>query len=55
MLKGVPLADAFLTIASIDPCFSCTERFIVLKDLRNNEVKTLSLIDGRKYILKAST
>lgn len=28
MLKGTPLADAPLTIASIDPCFSCTDRLI---------------------------
>ncbi len=33
MLKDASLADAPLTIASIDPCFSCTDRiFIVRKD-----------------------
>lgn len=31
MLKGVMLADAPLTIASIDPCFSCTDRIVVLR------------------------
>jgi len=30
MLRGVDLADAPLTIASIDPCFSCTDRAIVI-------------------------
>jgi Ni,Fe-hydrogenase III large subunit/Ni,Fe-hydrogenase III component G len=29
MLRGAPLADAPLTIASIDPCFSCTDRVIL--------------------------
>ncbi len=28
MLSGAPLADAPLTIASIDPCFSCTDRVL---------------------------
>ncbi len=28
MLRGAPLADAPLTIASIDPCFSCTDRVV---------------------------
>ncbi|MEM4903681.1 MAG: NADH-quinone oxidoreductase subunit C, partial [Desulfurococcaceae archaeon] len=31
MLKDQPLADAPLTIASIDPCFSCTDRVIVVR------------------------
>ncbi|MEM1628509.1 MAG: NADH-quinone oxidoreductase subunit C [Desulfurococcaceae archaeon] len=30
MLKDQPLADAPLIIASIDPCFSCTDRILVL-------------------------
>ncbi len=30
MLKDAPLADAPLTIASIDPCFSCTDRVVVI-------------------------
>ena len=32
MLNGESLADAPLTIASIDPCFSCTDRIYVVKD-----------------------
>ncbi len=39
MLNGVMLADAPLTIASIDPCFSCTDRIVVVKS------------DGRKEVL----
>ncbi len=32
MLKDQPLADAPLTIASIDPCFSCTDRILVIRE-----------------------
>ncbi|MEZ0394763.1 MAG: NADH-quinone oxidoreductase subunit C [Desulfurococcaceae archaeon] len=31
MLKDQPLADAPLTIVSIDPCFSCTDRMVVVE------------------------
>lgn len=41
MLKDQPLADAPLTIASIDPCFSCTDRILVIKD--NGERRWLRL------------
>ncbi|OYT39025.1 MAG: hydrogenase 3 large subunit [Desulfurococcales archaeon ex4484_58] len=34
MLRDQALADAPLTIASIDPCFSCTDRIVVIKDGR---------------------
>lgn len=43
MLKDTPLADAPITIASIDPCFSCTDRIIVV------DVKT-----GRRRVLVSS-
>ncbi len=42
MLKGVDLADAPLTIASIDPCFSCTDRAVII-NLRSGSVKTLPI------------
>ncbi|MEM1687486.1 MAG: nickel-dependent hydrogenase large subunit, partial [Zestosphaera sp.] len=42
MLKGVDLADAPLTIASIDPCFSCTDRAVII-NLKSGNVKTLPL------------
>jgi len=38
MLKGYTIADAPLIIASIDPCFSCTERVLVI-DVRTGEKK----------------
>lgn len=40
MLKGAPLADAPLTIASIDPCFSCTDR-VIYCDRRSGFCKPL--------------
>lgn len=40
MLRDQPLADAPLTIASIDPCFSCTDRIIVVKS--DGKVEKLS-------------
>jgi len=49
MLKNTPLADAFLTIASIDPCFSCTDRVIVVHDVKSSSKKFVSLFEGRKY------
>ena len=45
MLKGVPLADAPITIASIDPCFSCTDRCIIVRDLDRKSVKKTSLLN----------
>ncbi|MEM1560855.1 MAG: nickel-dependent hydrogenase large subunit, partial [Ignisphaera sp.] len=42
MLKGIDLADAPLTIASIDPCFSCTDRAIVV-DVDRNTVKSIPI------------
>ena len=42
MLRGEYLADAPIIIASIDPCFSCTDHVIVV-DVRNGTRKRLSL------------
>jgi formate hydrogenlyase subunit 5 len=44
MLKDQPLADAPLTIASIDPCFSCTDRVLVVRE--NNKTEWLKLAPG---------
>ena len=38
LLKGHSIADAPLIIASIDPCFSCTERYETI-DINNKKVK----------------
>ncbi|RSN75728.1 MAG: hydrogenase large subunit [Thermoproteota archaeon] len=41
MLKGNLIADAPLIIGSIDPCFSCTDRCIVLKEGRRYRLEEL--------------
>ncbi len=41
MLKECPLSDAPITIASIDPCFSCTDRVIVI-DIKNGVMRVTS-------------
>lgn len=40
MLPGYSLADAIITLGSIDPCFSCTERVAVV-DLRTGTTRHL--------------
>jgi len=42
MLKGYQVADAPVIITSIDPCFSCTDRFLVV-DSRAKKARILSL------------
>lgn len=42
MLRDQPLADAPLTIASIDPCFSCTDRVLVVRKGKGVEVLELN-------------
>jgi len=39
MLEGDYLADVPIIIAAIDPCYSCTDRAIVLHDLQRGEEK----------------
>ncbi len=41
LLKGGSIADAPLIIASIDPCFSCTERYETI-DIKNKTFKVYS-------------
>ncbi len=45
MLRDTPLADAPLTIASIDPCFSCTDRVIVV-DVKTGKKWKLNIDPG---------
>ena len=47
MLKDAPLADAPLTIASIDPCFSCTDRLIIV-DVRTGKRKVVKMREVSK-------
>jgi membrane-bound hydrogenase subunit alpha len=34
--KGIPIADALITLAAVDPCYCCTERSIKVKDKNDN-------------------
>lgn len=49
MLRGAPLADAPLTIASIDPCFSCTDR-VVVYDIRSSKRSVIRIARGGKVV-----
>ncbi len=42
MLQGYSIADAPIIFGSIDPCFSCTDRLITIKDVRKKRIKKLS-------------
>jgi Ni,Fe-hydrogenase III large subunit len=43
MLKGYSIADAPIIFGSIDPCLSCTDRVIFVRDINKNKTKQLSL------------
>lgn len=43
MLKGYSIADAPIIFGSIDPCFSCTDRVIFVRDINQNKMNQLSL------------
>jgi Ni,Fe-hydrogenase III large subunit/Ni,Fe-hydrogenase III component G len=51
MLRDVDLADAPITVASIDPCFSCTDRALIINieksDVRDVPLVALSLKGSR--------
>jgi membrane-bound hydrogenase subunit alpha len=41
--NGIPVADALITLAAVDPCYCCTERSIKIRD-KNNEPYQLDLM-----------
>ncbi|MDZ7725437.1 MAG: nickel-dependent hydrogenase large subunit [candidate division KSB1 bacterium] len=41
--KGIPVADALITLASVDPCYCCTERSFKLMDV-NHDPCTLDIL-----------
>jgi NADH-quinone oxidoreductase subunit D len=51
MLKGDYIADSTISLASLDPCFSCEDRMITVvnKDRRKAKVDTLTLDQLRNY------
>ena len=54
MLKGDYIADSTISLASIDPCFSCEDRMITVvnKDRRKSKVWTWNFDQLRKYSLE---
>jgi len=48
-LKGSYIADAPIAIASIDPCFSCTDRMALVRDLRTGRESRMRFKDLSKY------
>jgi len=49
MLQDRFLADMPIVIAAIDPCFSCTDRLIDVKNIDNKKTKTMSWADLHSY------
>ena len=52
MLKGGFLADAPIVIAAIDPCFSCTDRMITVRDERSGQEGAIDWENLRKYSIE---
>ncbi|MBK9098557.1 MAG: nickel-dependent hydrogenase large subunit [bacterium] len=42
--KGIPVADALITLAAVDPCYCCTERSLKIRD-KNNEPYKINLLN----------
>ncbi|MFA4668864.1 NADH-quinone oxidoreductase subunit C [Pyrococcus kukulkanii] len=53
MMRGYTIADAPLIVASIDPCYSCTER-VQIVDVETGKVKVLTQAQFNKLSIKAS-
>lgn len=51
MLRGNTFSDAPLIVASIDPCYSCTERVTVV-DIRKKSVKTIAYKELERYCVE---
>jgi NADH-quinone oxidoreductase subunit D len=49
MLKDGYLADTPIVIAAIDPCFSCTDRTVLTRDLNSEQVNTMDWPTLRTY------
>ena len=45
MVKGGYIADITISFASIDPCFSCTDRTVVLTDTNNGDSRQITWPD----------
>jgi NADH-quinone oxidoreductase subunit D len=52
MLEDGQLADLPIVIAAIDPCFSCTDRLISIKDTKSKKTNILMWDDLHSYSVK---
>ncbi len=52
MLEGGYLADTPIVIAAIDPCFSCTDRTLSIKDSNNEKPDTMDWQTLRTYSIE---
>jgi NADH-quinone oxidoreductase subunit D len=52
MLEGGYLADVPITIAAIDPCFSCTDRCIAVTDVNRGQKKVMDWKSLRDYSIE---
>ena len=52
MLKGGFLADAPIVIAAIDPCFSCTDRMVSIRDNRSGQEGVMDWESLRRYSIE---
>ena len=52
MLADGHLADLPIVIAAIDPCFSCTDRAIAIRDSATDKESTMDWMDLREYGIK---
>jgi formate hydrogenlyase subunit 5 len=48
MLRGNVISNAPLIVASIDPCYSCTER-VTIVDLRKKKAQVVSYKELERY------
>ncbi|ALM75670.1 hydrogenase large subunit [Thermococcus barophilus] len=53
MMRGYTIADAPLIVASIDPCYSCTER-VQIVDVESGKVRVLTEEEFNRLSIKAS-
>ena len=49
---GIPLADALITLAAVDPCYCCTERSLKVLDKNGNPIKQNLLSISREKTAK---
>jgi NADH-quinone oxidoreductase subunit D len=49
MLEGDNLADVAITVAAIDPCFSCTDRAIRVSDCDGGNAKVMTWEENRRF------